>query len=96
MPSQGVVVTDEAIGREIRQLRQDLKEDLGDIKAQLGALLPREVYEAKHSALVNRVETLERDAKNAEAERTANRRWFIASVVVPLGSMAVMILLAVT
>lgn len=96
MPSQGVVVADEAIGREIRQLRQDLKEDLGEIKSQLGALLPREVYEAKHSALVQRVETLERDVKAAESERTANRRWFIASVVVPLGSMAVMIILAVT
>lgn len=96
MPTQGVIVADEAIGREIRQLRQDLKEDLGDIKAQLGALLPREVYEAKHSALVQRVETLERDAKAAESERTTNRRWFIASVVVPLGSMAVMIILAVT
>lgn len=96
MPTQGVIVADEAIGREIRQLREDLKGQFGDIKADLAKLLPREVYEAKHSALVQRVETLERDAERAEAERTANRRWFIASVVVPLGSMAVMIILAVT
>jgi hypothetical protein len=91
-----VIVTDEAIGREIRQLREDTKSGLGDIKNELSKLLPREVYDAKHTALVQRVETLERDAERAEAERTANRRWFIASVVVPLGSMAVMIILAVT
>lgn len=89
-------MTDEAIGREIRQLREDTKSGLGDIKNELSKLLPREVYDAKHTALVQRVETLERDAERAEAERTANRRWFIASVVVPLGSMAVMIILAVT
>lgn len=89
-------MADEAIGREIRQLREDLKDDLGEIKTRLGSLLPREVYEAKHTALVQRVETLERDAERAETERTTNRRWFIASVVVPLGSMAVMIILAVT
>lgn len=89
-------MTDEAIGREIRQLREDTKSGLGDIKTELSKLLPREVYDAKHTALVQRVETLERDAERAEAERTANRRWFIASVVVPLGSMAVMIILAVT
>lgn len=96
MPTQGVIVADEAIGREIRQFREDTKSGFSDIKADLAKLLPREVYDAKHSALVQRVETLERDAERAEAERTANRRWFIASVVVPLGSMAVMIILAVT
>lgn len=89
-------MADEAIGREIRQFREDTKSGFSDIKADLAKLLPREVYDAKHSALVQRVETLERDAERAEAERTANRRWFIASVVVPLGSMAVMIILAVT
>jgi hypothetical protein len=96
MPTQGVIVADEAIGREIRQLREDFKGGLGDIKTELSKLLPREVYEANHQALARRVDILERDAERAEAERTANRRWFIASVVVPLGSMAVMIVLALT
>ena len=96
MPSQGVIVSDEAIGREIRQLREDFKGGIGDLKTQLGGLLPREVYSANHEALKHRVEVLERDAERAETERTNNRRWFIASVVVPLGSMVVMIILAVT
>lgn len=89
-------MTDEFLGREIKQLRGDLKEDLGDIKADLGKLLPREVYEARHDALVRRVDTLERDAESAEADRVALRRWFISAVVLPVVSMAVMIILAVT
>jgi len=89
-------VTDEAIGREIRQLRDDTKAGLGDIKAELGKLLPREVYEAKHDSLVRRVDALEKEAERAEAERVATRRWLISAVVLPLVSMAVMIILAVT
>jgi hypothetical protein len=107
MPSNGVIVADDAIGREIRQLRADLKEDLGEIKSSLGALLPREVYIAEHNALVRRVETVERDLERAEAERKRSeerseaerinhRRWLITAIVVPLGSAAVTIILAVT
>lgn len=96
MPSQGVIVTDEAIGREIRQLRQDLKEDLGDIKGELGKLLPREVYSANHDALKRRVDVLERDIERQEAERTNTRRWLITAIVVPTVSLAVSIILAVT
>jgi hypothetical protein len=89
-------VTDESIGREIRQLRADLKEDLGEIKGQLGALLPREVYTANHEALKHRVSTLEIELKRAESERVNARRWAIASVVLPVVSLTVMIILAVT
>lgn len=100
-------MADESLGREIKQLRADLKDDLGEIKAELGKLLPRELYEARHDALVRRVDTLERDteraeekrkdeAKQAEAERVAARRWAIASVVLPLVSVAVVIILGVT
>jgi hypothetical protein len=91
-----VIVADEAIGREIRQLRADLKEDLVEIKGQLSSLLPREVYNANHEALKYRVATLETEIKRAESERTAARRWAIASVVLPVVSMTVMIILAVT
>ncbi|MEU5156735.1 hypothetical protein [Glycomyces sp. NPDC021274] len=89
-------MADEALGREIRQLRGDLKEDLGEIKAQLGALLPREVYTANHEALKHRVSTLEAELKRAESERVNARRWAIASVVLPVVSLTVMIILAVT
>lgn len=89
-------MTDEAIGREIRQLRDDTRSGLAKIEAGLDKLLPREVYAANHDALVRRVEVLERDAERAEAERVAARRWVIACVVLPLVTMAVTIVLNVT
>jgi hypothetical protein len=96
MPAQGVIVADDALGREIKQLRGDLKEDLGDIKERLAALLPREVYEARHDALVRRVDSLEKDFERAEADRTTMRRWLISAVVLPVASLIVTIILAVT
>jgi hypothetical protein len=64
-----VIVADEAIGREIRQLREDTKNGLAKIESGLDKLLPREVYSANHEALKRRVEVLERDFERLEAER---------------------------
>jgi len=69
MPSQGVVVTDEAIGREIRNLREDTKNGLAKIESGLEKLLPREVYSANHEALKRRVDLLERELERVEAAR---------------------------
>lgn len=96
MPSQGVIVADDALGREIKQLRDDTRSGISDIKGLLDKLLPREVYEARHDALVRRVDSLEREFERAESDRTAMRRWLISAVVLPVVSMAVMIILAVT
>jgi hypothetical protein len=96
MPSQGVIVADEALGREIKQLRADLRDDLTEIKSQLAGLLPREVYDAKHEALKERVKSLELKADVAEDRQTATRRWLISAVVLPLVAIAVTIILNVT
>jgi hypothetical protein len=96
MPVQGVIVADEALGREIGQLREDTRNGLAKIEAGLDKLLPREVYMARHDALVRRVEVLEKDAERAEADRTAMRRWLISAVVLPVVSLVVMIILQVT
>jgi hypothetical protein len=94
--SQGVIVADESLGREIKQLRDDTRSGITDIKALLDKLLPREVYEARHDAVVRRVDTLEREFERAEADRTAMRRWLISAVVLPVASLIVTIILAVT
>jgi hypothetical protein len=96
MPVQGVIVADDALGREIKQLRDDTKSGISDIKAGLDKLLPREVYEARHDALVRRVDSLEKDFERAEADRTTMRRWLISAVVLPVASLIVTIILAVT
>jgi hypothetical protein len=96
MPSTGVIVADEALGREIKQFREDTSKSFQRLEAGLDKLLPREVYEARHDALKRRVDALEREAERAEAERVAARRWVVACVVLPLVTMAVTIILNVT
>lgn len=96
VPSQGVIVADDALGREIKQFREDTGRSFQRLEAGLDKLLPREVYEARHDALVKRVDTLEKDAERAEADRIAMRRWLISAVVLPVGSVVITIILALT
>lgn len=78
-------MTDEARDREIVQLRNDLRERVS-----------KDVYEAHREAIDRRITSLEREVELAEMSRIATRRWLISAVVLPLVSMAVMIILAVT
>jgi hypothetical protein len=78
-------VTDEARDREISQLRNDLRDKVS-----------RDVYDAHREALGHRITALEREMELAEESRTATRRWLVSAVVLPLVSMAVMIILALT
>lgn len=86
-------MSDESIGREIRQLREDVKDDLGEIKARLTGLLSRELAQERHDGLVKRLDTLERDAEKQESERQATRKWAIGAIVFPLISVTVTIVL---
>ena len=60
------------VGREIRQLREDLREDLSELKSALAGLLPREVYNARHDALVHRVATVEAEVRALELAHAAD------------------------
>lgn len=52
-------MSDDATAEQIRILRADLRDDLGEIKAALAALLPREVWAAHRDADVHRLAALE-------------------------------------
>lgn len=54
-------MTDEAIGRELAQLRKDLKEDLGELRTDLAGLVSRDVHDAHLGRIADRVSTVERD-----------------------------------
>lgn len=91
-------MSDEAIGREIRQLREDIRDDLGEIKTQLSLLLPREVYTAHHDAIKSRmskleadVERLEQQTAKAEDKRQTStlQRW--GMIIIPALSVAAFI-----
>jgi hypothetical protein len=74
MPGQGVVVADESLGREIKQLRDDLKEDLGEFRAILAGLVSREVHDVQLGRVTDRISTLERDLDRLIAAIDADRR----------------------
>lgn len=52
---------DDAIGREIKLLRDDVREDIAGLRTDLGRLVSREVHEAMLGRLADRVSTVERD-----------------------------------
>lgn len=75
---------DSALARELAQFREDLREDLTEIKADLGKLLPREVYDLRDKQIEGRLDALERDRKAAAEQRSSDRRWLMGVVVVPV------------
>ncbi|CAM3460685.1 hypothetical protein [Stackebrandtia soli] len=79
-------MTDDALGREIRQMRQDIRDDFAHA---------REVADLKHATLEARVNALEQAAAAEAAERRTTRRWLIGAVIVPSVMMLVTVILAV-
>lgn len=73
--------------RRMEQRFADLKEDIVEFNSRLERKVDMEIYNLRHEALVARVATLE-TLREKDAERIiATRRWLIASVIVPLVSI---------
>ena len=81
MPDEAI--TNAELARRLEHLGGDLHDDLKELKSTIDKLVPREVYEAKHTALEKRVEVLETRA-----------RWLIASIVVPVAIVVLQWILA--
>lgn len=57
------------LARGMQELKRELSHDMADLRMQIaGNLVPREVYEAKHQALIERVTRLESDRAGASAK----------------------------
>lgn len=73
-------MAEDAIGREIKQFRADMKEDLGEIRADLSHLVSREVHDAHLGRVNDRVTNVEKSverlvgALEADKATTAERR----------------------
>lgn len=87
-------MADDALAQQIGHLRADMRDDLGEIKAQLGALLPREVYEVRHQQIRDRVDALEKQRDEDARQRRSDRRWVIGAVVVPAVVLIVQIVIS--
>lgn len=86
-------MTDDAISRELAQLRADLRDDFTELKSQIASLLPRELANERHESMKQRMKNLEDEFAKQESERTASRRWAIGAIVFPLISVTVTIVL---
>lgn len=65
----------------------DLKEDLVEVTARLDRKVDMQIYNLRHEALTARVATLETLRDKDTEKIIATRRWLIASVIVPLISI---------
>lgn len=73
--------------RSLEQLRKTVGEGLGDIKAALGLLVSRDLFDSELKRLSEKHDALQKqiDEIAAEAEiRSAKGRWFLAGILIPL------------
>lgn len=75
----------------IAQLRDDLRGDLAALAARLDQVVTEEVYRADQRAVLQRLETLERDLlavqrhrEDDQVQQMSNRRLIISAFVAPL------------
>lgn len=75
------------VQRRMEQRFADLKEDLVEVTARLDRKVDMQIYNLRHEALTARVATLETLREKDTEKIIATRRWLIASVIVPLISI---------
>jgi len=80
-------VTDDPVLREIRQLREDWRDDMGQLRSDIQARVLREVYDTERTAMNARVTGLETKAADSEKERQNSRRWVVTAIISPIVMM---------
>ena len=69
------------LGRLIQSLRDDIREDLGNVNGRLDRLVPVDVYTIEKTQITERVTALETQ-REKDAERiVATRRWMFGVVI---------------
>ncbi|WP_405797340.1 hypothetical protein [Streptomyces sp. NBC_01506] len=69
------------LGRLIQSLREDWREDLGQLNQRLDAVVPRDVYTIEKTQLADRVTALETQREKDAERLIATRRWMIGVVI---------------
>ncbi|MCX4504339.1 hypothetical protein [Streptomyces anulatus] len=69
------------LGRLIQSLRDDVREDLGNLNGRLDAVVPRDVYTIEKEQIASRVTALETQREKDTDRVTATRRWMIGVVI---------------
>lgn len=69
------------LGRLIQSLREDWREDMGQLNQRLDKVVPVEVYNIERNQLAARVTALETQREKDAEKMTATRRWMIGVVI---------------
>ena len=69
------------LGRLIQSLRDDMREDLGQLNQRLDKVVPVELYTSERDRLIERVTALEGQRERDVDRVTATRRWVIGTAV---------------
>jgi hypothetical protein len=88
-------VTNAELARRLDDMSGNLREDMGEFRAALATLMPREVYEARHTALIHRVDVIDQreskdvadikaDLAREQERRQTLMRWVVGAVVLPV------------
>ncbi|MEV8363816.1 hypothetical protein [Streptomyces niveus] len=69
------------LGRLIQALRDDVREDLGQLNGRLDKVVPVDVYTIEKTQLGDRVTALETQREKGAERILATRRWMIGVVI---------------
>lgn len=69
------------LGRLIQSLREDWREDLGQLNQRLDKVVPVDVYTIEKTQLGERVTALETQREKDAERLVATRRWMIGVVI---------------
>ncbi|MFC9248057.1 hypothetical protein ACFT7S_29755 [Streptomyces sp. NPDC057136] len=69
------------LGRLIQALRDDVREDLGNLNGRLDSFVSQDVYTIEKTQIDSRVATLETKREQDADRLVATRRWMIGVVI---------------
>lgn len=88
-------MTDDPVLRELRQFREDWRDNMVQLRADIQARVLREVYESERQAMNVRVAAVERDIEEGAKTRDTNRRWIVTAIVSPIVMMVFTLVITV-
>jgi hypothetical protein len=80
-------VTDDPVLRELRQFREDWRDNMAQLRIDIQARVLREVYESERQTMNVRVAAIEKELEDGAKTRDANRRWIVTAIVSPIVMM---------
>lgn len=88
-------MTDDPVLRELRQFREDWRDSMVQLRADIQARVLREVYESERQAMNVRVAAVEKDIEEGAKTRDTNRRWIVTAIVSPIVMMVFTLVITV-